>query len=247
MPMLLYNNNGMITMNKSKLTRSFKFYLPLAILYCMLWFLAIFTNPVVIPLGTLKVSASTFIVILFFSLNDVITEVYGYRMMRKLIWSMIFGIAIMVLLILIMLSLPGLTTWPDTHYRDILSQSVFVATSGIVAAILTSFMNSFFISKWKIILKGKFYWPRSIVSTAISAFFFTCIAYSYRLIHLPISQSLEFIVTAYMIKIAVDLFISFPSTFLQFCLKRLEDYDSLDVGVKYNPFIIEKQPDNTAQ
>lgn len=233
-------------MNNPKLTRSFKFFLPLAALYCMLWFLAIFTNPTVLYIGSLKVSASTFIVILFFSLNDIITEVYGYRMMKKLIWSTIFSICIMIALILVVLSLPGLTTWPNTHYQEILEQSAFVATSGIVAAILTSFMNAFFISKWKIALKGKFYWPRSVASTAISAFFFTCIAYSYRLTYLPINQSLQFIITAYMIKVVADVIIATPSTFVQFCLKRFEDYDPLDIGVKYNPFILDKQSNDTA-
>ena len=54
-------------------TADFKFLMPLAITYNMLWFLGIFSFPIVIHLGKLELSASTFLVIMFFSLSDIIT------------------------------------------------------------------------------------------------------------------------------------------------------------------------------
>ena len=61
---------------------------------------------------------------------------------------------------------------------------------------------------------------------------------------MPLSQSMQFIITAYIIKIIADLVITFPSTLLQYCLKRLEDYNPYDIGVKYNPFAL-REPKNT--
>ena len=240
MAMLLYNKNVVRPDMKNHQIAEFRFLLPLAAIYNMLWLLAIFIDPTVVHWGKFEVSASTFLVILFFSLNDVITEVYGYRIMKKVIWSTMFSLFIMIFLIFIVLSIPGITTWPDAQYKEILNSSALVAISGIIASLVSSFMNSYLLSRWKVLLRGRYYLGRSITTTAISAFFFTIIAYSYHLAHLPLERAMKYIISAYIIKLIADVIIAFPCTFLQYYLKRLENVDVFDIGVKFNIFSLKE-------
>lgn len=220
----------------SDVTTQNKFILLLATLYNVLWFVAIFLNSLVMHFNYFEVSVSTFLIIAVFLVGDIITEIYGYIVMRKILWATIFNLILFTVIFLLINSLPNTTTWPDPGYHKILKSIPYVNSAAAVGILCSSFINTYLISKWKILVKGRYFWLRSVSSTAIAALIFTLIGYSYRVIHLPLHESLNFILTAYAMKLVAEATLSFPCALIARFLKHMENLDVYDHGVNYNPF-----------
>lgn len=111
----------------------------------------------------------------------------------------------------------------------------FVAFSVALGIFCSVFINAYLLSRWKILVRGKYFWMRSLLSSSIAVLIFTFIGYTYRLFHLPLSQSLNFIITAYVIKLILEVIISPVCLFCTKVLKKIEGVDIYDNGVPFNP------------
>src|SRR3972149_2905328 len=117
--------------------------------------------------------AGTILFPLGYIFGDILTEVYGYKNSRNVIW---LGFACLILSALAFWGvkiLPGESMWQgyagDAAYLAILGS---MSSGGIVLASLAGywsgeFSNSFTLAKMKILTKGKWLWTRTIGSTLI--------------------------------------------------------------------------------
>ena len=96
--------------------------------------------------------------------GDILTEVYGYKNSRRVIWAGFFCLALSGLIFWIVRSLPGEATWQsyagDAAFNAILGG---MSTGGIVLASLAGywtgeFANSFILAKLKILTDGRWLW-----------------------------------------------------------------------------------------
>jgi uncharacterized integral membrane protein (TIGR00697 family) len=192
----------------------------------------------------LSFDAGTLLFPISYIFGDVLTEVYGYRRSRRVIWVGFGAAALMSAVLWLVRQLPGEATWQgyagDATYDAILGG---VSNGGIIIASLAAyfageFSNSFVLAKMKILTQGRWLWSRTIGSTlvgeGVDSTVFIVIASLFGVF--PWAIALSLIVTNYVFKVAIEVIMT-PLTYriIDF-LKRTESEDYYDVGTDFNPF-----------
>ncbi|MDR2964996.1 MAG: queuosine precursor transporter [Treponema sp.] len=169
-------------------------------------------------------------------LGDVITEVYGFRAAKRVIWT---GFAVMVLAALVFFVLgilPPESTWSaevgSGAYNAVLGGMSY---GGIVLASLAAYLagelsNAIVLSKIKVKMKGKMLWVRTIGSTlvgeALDTFIFVLIATIAGVFPWEIFWSL--IITNYILKCGIEILATPGTYWLTNFQKKKEGIDVYD-------------------
>lgn len=170
--------------------------------------------------------------------GDILTEVYGFRRSRRVIWLGFFAALLMSLVLFIVQILPPAGDWNNQQaYESVLGFVPRIVIASLLAYFTGEFTNSVILSRLKIITKGRFLWTRTIGSTiigeGIDTLVFCWIAF-YGI--LPQSLFWSVLISNYIFKCAVEIGFT-PLTYLIVgILKRKENVDVYDYGVSYNPF-----------
>jgi uncharacterized integral membrane protein (TIGR00697 family) len=192
----------------------------------------------------LAFDAGTLLFPISYIFGDVLTEVYGYKRSRKVIWTGFACLSLSALVFWIIKILPGEATWQgyagDAAYLAILGG---MSSGGIVLASLAGFLsgefsNSFILAKMKIWTGGKFLWMRTIGSTIVGELFdtliFMVVASLFGVFPWSLFWSLMF--TNYIFKVGIEAIMT-PATYLMVNeLKNVEKEDFYDRGTNFNPF-----------
>lgn len=216
----------------------FKYYTLLAMLYSSILVISVLLDYRFITIGPMLASVATFIVSITFFLSDVIAEVYGYRRGRKVVWAgviCLFGIGLITHL-LDKLPAPQVYANYAHAYHVILGLFFRACISNAIAIALGSVFNVYFISKWKTLVKGKYFWLRSLGSSAIGESLYTIFVVS--LVNIGIVSPLHFLqilAVSYTFKIIFDSFAVIPASLLVSFLKRAEGVDIYDFPLKFTP------------
>ncbi len=128
-----------------------------------------------ISLGPIQLSfdAGTILFPISYIFGDVLTEVYGYKRSRRIIWLGFGALIFSALVFRVVQVLPGEAVWEadvgQQSYNMILGS---MSTGGIVVASLAgffagSFSNAIIMAAMKLLTKGKYLWMRTIGSTII--------------------------------------------------------------------------------
>ena len=181
---------------------------------------------------------------LAYILGDVLTEVYGFKVSRRIIWTGFGALIITMLTFMLLKILPADAAWElntgNTAYNSVLGG---LTSGGIVlasfAAYLTGeFSNAVILSKVKVLMKGKHLWIRAIGSSLIGelldSLIFVLIATVTKIFPPELFWSL--VLTNYLLKIIIEILL-LPITYrvIHF-LKRREGIDVFDRGIKYSPW-----------
>ncbi|MDR1212141.1 MAG: queuosine precursor transporter [Spirochaetaceae bacterium] len=175
--------------------------------------------------------------------GDILTEVYGFRASRRVIWAGFAALALSSFVFFILKALPGDAEWEryagSAAYSAILGG---MSSGGLVLASLVAywageFSNSVVLSKMKILMKGKLLWVRTIGSTligeALDSLVFVFIASLCGVFGWELFISLA--LTNYLFKCAVEAVMT-PLTYaVVYGLKKAEGVDTYDYGVNCNP------------
>jgi uncharacterized integral membrane protein (TIGR00697 family) len=176
--------------------------------------------------------------------GDILTEVYGYKNSRRVIWAGFACLALSAVIFWIVSVLPGESRWQqyagDAAYRAILGG---MSSGGIVLASLAGywsgeFTNSFVLAKMKILTRGRWLWTRTIGSTIagelVDTLVFVVIASLFHVF--PWSLFLTLTVTNYLFKVGVEALMT-PVTYAAVRkLKKTENEDYYDRDTDFNPF-----------
>jgi uncharacterized integral membrane protein (TIGR00697 family) len=190
--------------------------------------------------------AGTILFPLSYVFGDILTEVYGYKQSRRVIWVGFACLALSAVIFWLVRVLPGEATWQgyagDEAYSAILGG---MSTGGIVLASLAGFWtgeftNSFVLAKMKVLTEGRWLWMRTIGSTLFGEFvdtvMFVVVASAFGIF--PWSLFLTLTVTNYLFKCGVETLMT-PVTYLVVgALKRAENEDYYDRGTNFNPFVV---------
>tara|TARA_R110002167_G_scaffold93474_7_gene250502 strand:+ start:10334 stop:11077 length:744 start_codon:yes stop_codon:yes gene_type:complete len=220
----------------------FKYLNILSICYILPIMLAmIVENRINVVMGITFVSG-TLIVPLSYTFSDMITEVYGYAEMKRLIWASTIIMNIVALLVFIILKVPT----PDIHkdlidnhaYQIVLSPFARDVFGYTVSAFVGLIINSYLLSKTKIKVKGKFFALRSLASSAIGEIIYILI-FTLLVFYgdYPLGTLVELMLVAFAYKVICNIVLVIPSAMAVKKLKKIEGMDNqYDVGVNYNPF-----------
>jgi uncharacterized integral membrane protein (TIGR00697 family) len=193
----------------------------------------------------LSFDGGTLVFPLSYVFGDILTEVYGFRASRRVIWAGFAALALSSLVFLLIRLLPGDAEWEayagSAAYDAILGG---MSTGGIALASLAGywigeFSNSAVLSRVKVAMKGRFLWVRTIGSTLVGEFLdslvFVLIASLTGVFGWALFVTLVF--TNYLFKCSVEVLLT-PLTYLAVRrLKKLEGIDTYDTGVALNPFV----------
>ncbi len=175
--------------------------------------------------------------------DDVLTEVYGFKISRLIIWSGLVCCAVISLCTWMAVQLPASAVWDNsTHHGANAYAMVFQGSFRVFFASLTAyffgeFMNSMILAKLKVITRGRYFSLRvmasSIVGIAVDTSIFCLIAFWNILPHALI---LELILTQYIFKTAYEFLMLPVSYALVNYLKRTDNIDYFDKNTCFNPF-----------
>lgn len=176
--------------------------------------------------------------------GDVLTEVYGYKRSRRVIWSGFFCLAISSAVFALVGFLPGETQWQelagDAAYYAILGG---MASGGIVLASLIGywageFTNSFSLAKIKVLTNGRWLWARTISSTIVGQFvdtmIFVVVASIFKVF--PWNLFLPLVLSNYLFKVFIEICMTPVTYWIVSYLKKAEQEDYYDRGTDFNPF-----------
>ncbi len=178
--------------------------------------------------------------------GDILTEVYGYRRSRRVIWTGFFCLGLSALVFFAVGRMPGEATWQkyagDADYSAILGG---MSTGGIVFGSLAGywsgeFTNSFVLAKMKVFTSGRWLWTRTIGSTIFGELVDTAVFVTVASLFgvFPWSLFLTLTLTNYWFKVGVEAVMT-PVTYAAVtALKRAESEDYYDRNTDFNPFIV---------
>jgi hypothetical protein len=203
------------------------------------WGFAIRGVPMAFDAGTILFPVS-------YVFGDILTEVYGYKRSRRVIWVGFACLALSAVIFWIVRAMPGEATWQgyagDDAYNAILGG---MSTGGIVLASLAGywtgeFTNSFILAKMKILTNGRWLWTRTIGSTVagelVDTVVFVGVASASGVF--PWSLFLTLTLANYFFKCGVEGLMT-PLTYLLVnALKKTETEDYYDKETNFNPFVV---------
>ena len=172
--------------------------------------------------------------------GDILTEVYGYKQSRKVIWLGFASAALMSLCIMAIGGLPAASDRPfQTDYMNILGYAPRIVIASLIAYRAGEFSNSFILAKMKVWTKGKLFGVRALGSTivgqGIDTIGFVVIAFAGTL---PRSIIRTIVITNYIFKLLIEI-ILLPVTYrIVNYLKKSEEEDYYDSETNFNPFHI---------
>jgi uncharacterized integral membrane protein (TIGR00697 family) len=192
----------------------------------------------------LAFDAGTILFPISYIFGDILTEVYGYKRSRKVIWTGFAALALSSLVFWLISIMPGEATWQkyagDAAYAAILGG---MSAGGIVLASLAGFWtgefsNSYVLAKLKIWTEGKFLWVRTIGSTLVGELVDTLAFVTVASIFgvFPWSLFTTLLVSNYIFKVSIEALMT-PVTYgVVRWLKRVENEDYYDRDTDFNPF-----------
>ena len=188
------------------------------------------------------VPAAVIIFPISYIFGDVLTEVYGYKQARRVIWLGFFCNLLAVVAIWIAQILPGAPFWDaQAAYERILGYTPRLLIASFTAYLVGEFANSFVLAKLKIATNGRWLWTRTISSTVIgqgldSAVFIT-LAFAGTI---PPDALFNAVVTQWLFKSVYEI-LATPLTYLLVnFLKKREGLDVYDRDTDFNPLTLAK-------
>lgn len=217
-----------------------KYFLYIAILFVAVLMISNTVAVKLIQIGPFIFSGGIFIFPISYIFGDILTEVYGYKASRKIIWSGFAALVLMSFCYFLVQLLPSPVFWQNQHaYEVILGAVPRIVLASMCAYFAGEFSNSYVLSKMKVWMNGKHLWMRTIGSTVIGegvdTILFATIAFAGTI---PFAGLAMLILSGYVAKVAYEVVLT-PVTYLIVNkLKRAEGIDVYDRGITYNPFVL---------
>ncbi len=192
----------------------------------------------IIQIGPLAFDGGTFLFPLSYIFGDILTEVYGYKSSRRVIWTGFFWLMITALTLALVDRLPAAADWPlQDSFSAILGQTPRIVIASLCGYLAGEFCNSYVLAKMKLMTQGRYLWSRTIGSTLIGqivdTLVFTLIAFAGVLTN---DLLLTAIVSGYVFKVLIEVCFT-PLTYRMVgWLKQVEQEDYYDTDTNFNPF-----------
>jgi queuosine precursor transporter len=185
----------------------------------------------------------TFLFPITYIFGDVLTEVYGYKNARRVIW---FGLLASVFSSLVF-ALVGLLPTHDSSFTKGAFELVLgfvpqIVLASVLAFFVGEFLNSFVLAKLKIRTQGKLFAARAISSTLIGqaadTVIFSVVAFGIGANALPSQVLFGIVLSNYLYKVGLEVLLIPVTTLVVQGLKRAEGVDSDDTNTDFNPFLL---------
>lgn len=174
-----------------------------------------------------------------FILDDIIAEIYGYKIARNVI---LFGFAaqtVFTCICQIVNMAPAPALFQEHYaYSSILGLSlVRINFSGFIAYISANLLNSYILTRWKRLLKGRYFWLRSMGSSIFSEGLYSTFAILMMEVNtIPLNNVFKVIIISFAIKALCNILFAWPANILVDYIKRITGIDVYDFPSNFTPF-----------
>ena len=220
-------------------------YVWLAVTFCVCLVTSNLFVPRLWQLGKLPLQLSGAVLIfpVSYIINDLLTEVYGYRKAMLVIW-MGFVLSAFVAVAAQLVSWLPAPMYPENQevaesFNRLFGLIPRTTVASLLAFLFGSQMNAWVMSKMKVATKGKGFGVRAIFSTVVGELSDSVVFYPLAFAGLmPAKAILSIILTQVTVKTLYEVLVLPLTSFLSRRLKRTEGIDTYDYNISYNPFKI---------
>jgi uncharacterized integral membrane protein (TIGR00697 family) len=190
----------------------------------------------------LAFDAGTILFPISYIFGDVLTEVYGFKQSRRVIWAGFGALALSSLIFWLVRIMPGEATWQaqtgQTAFNQVLGG---MSTGGIVLASLVAYLageftNSVILARMKVLTGGRWLWMRTIGSTlvgeGVDSIVFIAVASLTGVF--PWSLFWTLVVTNYIFKCFIEAVMTPVTYWVVNHLKKSENEDYFDRDTRFN-------------
>ncbi|EKD92385.1 MAG: hypothetical protein ACD_29C00032G0004 [uncultured bacterium] len=138
-----------------------------------------------------------------------------------------------------MLRLPYPPFWQNTaeSYTIALKSTARAVIVGDIAILVGQFLNAYLITKWKILVRGRYFWLRSVGSSIVG----DTITVSLAILGIFGGRmSTDALLTTLIPELVIMVFFTalgaFPASIIAKILAKAENLNNFDIGVNFNPF-----------
>jgi uncharacterized integral membrane protein (TIGR00697 family) len=166
-------------------------------------------------------------------LGDILTEVYGFKAARRVIWTGFIALSLASLLLFVLSLLPGDEVWESyagtSAFNAILGgmSTGCIVVASLSAYLVGEFSNSAILSRLKVLMKGRILWVRVIISSLVGelldSLIFVFVASLTGVFGWELFVTL--VLTNYLFKVSVEVIV-YPFTFLT--VRKLKNAEGID-------------------
>ncbi len=209
-------------------------YVPfIAMVYSSFQILANLMGVKIVDIMGINITAGLVVFPITYIISDIMTEVYGLKVARRIIW---YGLATNLLFVLAAL---GATALPPSEYFDnqaafdtVFSTTPRILLASVMGYLAGEFSNATIVAKIKAAMRGKHFWLRALLSTCVGTFLDSSIFcfVAFYLIY-PTGLIAEMVLIQCVIKFIYEV-VALPITYtITNYLKRVENSDVYDYAV----------------
>lgn len=149
---------------------------------------------------------------LIFILGDIVAEIFGYKVAKQMTWCGFACQAIFAIVCGVVARAPYPVFFKDYYsYSLVFGQLLFVIMSSFIAFIISGLININIITRWKVLLQGRYFWLRSLGSSTIAEALYSAIAILMMEIgSIPLATIWKVILISYLIKVTYSIIFAWP-------------------------------------
>lgn len=192
----------------------------------------------ILDLGPFTFDGGTILFPLAYIFGDILTEVYGFRRSRRVIWIGVAWAGVAAGTFALVDALPAADFYEaEESFSAILGQTPRIVAGSLAAILVGELTNSLLLARLKVATAGRLLWLRTISSTivgqAVDTAVFLLIAFGGLWTAGELWDVFE---SNYIFKVGVEIAFT-PLTYLIVrWLKRSEGIDTYDTPLTLNPF-----------
>lgn len=219
-----------------------KYFIPLTLglLHITIYLASASVAYKLVSIGTFIEPGPPFIFPLTYAISDIASEIYGSSFSKLLVWLTLACELIFALCIKFVISLPSPEYWHlQISYSQVFGNIIWFVISGILAIVVSNFVNIYIIVKLKIITNGNYFWLRSITASTVGGMVMILIICS--IAYYPVmgfSKTFDLFFVIFFFELLYSIILILPSWMICGILKKYENTDVFDYDVKFNPFIL---------
>jgi uncharacterized integral membrane protein (TIGR00697 family) len=170
-------------------------------------------------------------------LEDIIAEVYGYKISRTLLWYILISELLFSFLVISIIHVHSPSYWHEqTAFNDVFG-SLLQGTPILVLGVFSGrFLNLYIITKLKILMKGRYFWIRSIFSCLCGDLVTLTIIFTFLFDGMPLETKAHLYLSDLFMRVLYSIFGGGLGMFIVRFLKKKEGLDVYDFNTNFNPF-----------
>lgn len=214
-------------------------FLFMAVLFCTCLIISnLIASKVFVVLG-ITLPAAVIVFPISYILNDCLCEVYGYRRARLVIWLGFLMNFFVVVITQLAILLPGAVFWQgDEAFRAIFGATPRATIASLLAFLAGSTLNAWVMSRMKVSQQGRHFWLRAILSSVVGECADSLIFIPVMFFAMGWQAVLVMMLCQVSAKVAYEIIILPVTKWVVARVKRLEELDTFDNNISYNPFKI---------